>query len=634
MRTYSAPAMATVTESANLTDVVFTRADREPAAIILRRRTGAGEWRDVTAGEFRDDVASLARGIAAAGIEPGDRVGLISRTRYEWTLIDYAIWAAGAVTVPVYETSSAEQVEWILSNSGARAVFAETAAHASTIDGLRTGLADLDLGIWKISELDELRAAGAQVSDEQLTRRRAQRRSADLATIIYTSGTTGRPKGCEITHGNLLADVRSAVAGPLREVFEMAGSSTMLFLPLAHSFARVIQVGCMEAGIILGHWPDASRLIQGLPEFQPTFILAVPRVFEKVYNGAQQQASASRARSRIFAAAVETAIAWSRSADHDTAVGNGTASNGMASDPAADRAAGSGAADNGRIAGGPAGPGLRLRHALFERLVYARLRAAVGGKVRYAVSGGAPLGDRLGHFFRGAGLTVLEGYGLTETSAAATVNGPARNKIGTVGKPLPGVSVRIAEDGEILISGPNVFGGYWRNPDATADVLDADGWLRTGDTGDLDDEGFLRVTGRKKELIVTAGGKNVAPAVLEDRLRAHPLVSHSMVVGDGRPYIACLITIDAEALEHWKQRNGRPATASLADLADDPALVAEIQTAVDDANKAVSRAESIRRFRILRSDFTEQTGHLTPSLKVRRNVVAKDFAAEIAALYS
>jgi long-chain acyl-CoA synthetase len=631
--------MAIVAESANLTDVVFTRADSEPAAIILRRRTCEGAWRDVTAREFRDDVASLARGIAAAGIEPGDRVGLISRTRYEWTLIDYAIWAAGAVTVPVYETSSAEQVEWILSNSGARAVFAETAGHASTIDGFRAGLADLDLGIWKISELDQLRAAGAQVSDAQLTRRRAQRRSADLATIIYTSGTTGRPKGCEITHGNLLADVRSAVAGPLREVFEMAGSSTMLFLPLAHSFARVIQVGCMEAGIILGHWPDASRLIQGLPEFQPTFILAVPRVFEKVYNGAQQQASASRARSRIFAAAVETAIAWSRSADHDAAVGSGTAGSGTAgsgtaSDPAADRAAGSGAADNGRIASGPAGPGLRLRHALFERLVYARLRAAVGGKVRYAVSGGAPLGDRLGHFFRGAGLTVLEGYGLTETSAAATVNGPARNKIGTVGKPLPGVSVRIAEDGEILISGPNVFGGYWRNPDATADVLDADGWLRTGDTGDLDDEGFLRVTGRKKELIVTAGGKNVAPAVLEDRLRAHPLVSHSIVVGDGRPYIACLITIDAEALEHWKQRNGRPATASLADLADDPALVAEIQTAVDDANKAVSRAESIRRFRILRSDFTEQTGHLTPSLKVRRNVVAKDFAAEIAALYS
>ncbi len=638
MRTYSAPAMATVAESANLTDVVFTRADSEPAAIILRRRTGAGEWRDVTAREFRDDVASLARGIAAAGIEPGDRVGLISRTRYEWTLIDYAIWAAGAVTVPVYETSSAEQVEWILSNSGARAVFAETAGHASMVDGFRARLADLDLGIWKISELDELRAGGAQVSEEQLTRRRAQRRSADLATIIYTSGTTGRPKGCEITHGNLLADVRSAVAGPLREVFEMAGCSTMLFLPLAHSFARVIQVGCMEAGVILGHWPDASRLVQGLPEFQPTFILAVPRVFEKVYNGAQQQASASRARSRIFAAAVETAIAWSRSADHDAAA-SGTASGGMAgggtaSDPAADGGAGSGAAGNGRIASGPAGPGLRLRHALFERLVYARLRAAVGGKVRFAVSGGAPLGDRLGHFFRGAGLTVLEGYGLTETSAAATVNGPARNKIGTVGKPLPGVSVRIAEDGEILISGPNVFGGYWRNPDATADVLDADGWLRTGDIGDLDDEGFLRVTGRKKELIVTAGGKNVAPAVLEDRLRAHPLVSHSMVVGDGRPYIACLITIDAEALEHWKQRNGRPATASLADLADDPALVAEIQTAVDDANKAVSRAESIRRFRILRSDFAEQTGHLTPSLKVRRNVVAKDFAAEIAALYS
>ena len=621
MRTYSAPALADVAGSACLTDVVFSRGDREPSAVMLRRRTSAGDWQDVTAGRFRGEVAALARGIIGAGIEPGDRIALMSRTRYEWTLIDYAIWTAGAVTVPVYETSSAEQVEWMLGDSGARAVFAETNAHSATIDGVRSRLPDLDRGIWAMGELDALVAGGQPVSDDELAQRMARRGSADLATILYTSGTTGRPKGCELTHGNLLADVRNAIAGPLRDVFDMAGSSTLLFLPLAHSFARVIQVGCLEAGVVLGHWPDASTLIQGLPEFQPTFLLAVPRVFEKVYNSAQQQAAASRARSMIFGAATETAIAWSKTAGHDADY-RGTAA--------------SGETGNGAPGNGTARPGLRLRlrHALFDRLVYARLRAAVGGKVRYAVSGGAPLGDRLGHFFRGAGLTVLEGYGLTETSAAATVNRPSRNKIGTVGMPLPGVSVRIADDGEIMISGPNVFAGYWHNPDATADVLDSDGWLLTGDLGDLDDEGFLRVTGRKKELIVTAGGKNVAPAVLEDRLRAHPLISQCMVVGDGRPYVACLVTIDTDALGFWNERHGKPATATPADLADDPALVAEIQEAVDDANEAVSRAESIRRFRILGADFTEQAGYLTPSLKVRRNVVVKDFSADIEALYS
>ena len=601
MRAYSAPAVAEVPESASLADVVFTRAGTEPAAVIMRRLTDSGQWQDVAASTFRDEVAALARGIIGAGIEPGDRIALMSRTRYEWTLIDYAIWTAGAVTVPVYETSSAEQVEWMLGDSGARAVFAETSSHAQIIDSARSRLAALDLGIWKIDELDALTASGAAISDDQLAGRRAQRGAADLATIIYTSGTTGRPKGCELTHGSLLADARNAVAGPLSGIFEIPGCSTMLFLPLAHSFARIIEVGCLESGAILGHWPDASTLVQGLAGFRPTFLLAVPRVFEKVYNSAQQQAAASKARSMIFAAAAETAIAWSKSA-------------------------GTGAARPGAQ--------LRLRHALFDRLVYARLRAAVGGKVQYAISGGAPLGDRLGHFFRGAGLPVLEGYGLTETSAASTVNRTQRNKIGTVGMPLPGVSVRIADDGEILISGPNIFAGYRHNPEATAEVLDAGGWLHTGDIGELDDEGFLRVTGRKKELIVTAGGKNVAPAVLEDRIRAHPLVSQAMVVGDGRPFIACLVTLDPDALGFWKERHGRPASASAADLAGDPELIAEIQEAVDDANKAVSRAESIRRFAILGTDFTEQTGHLTPSLKVRRSVVAKDFSADIEALYN
>jgi long-chain acyl-CoA synthetase len=597
VRDYSIPALAQIADTASLADVVFSRAASQPQAVALRRRSGDGSWHDVTAAVFRDEVAALAKGLVAAGVEPGERIGLMSRTRYEWTLIDYAIWAAGAVTVPVYETSSAEQVEWILSDSGARAVFAETAAHAALIGDVRSRLADLR-EVWEIDGLDEITAGGTQVTDEQLAGQRAARTADDVATIIYTSGTTGRPKGCELSHRNLLADVRNAVAGALPEVFEIDGGATLLFLPLAHSFARIIQVGCLESGAILGHWPDASTLAEGLPEFRPTFLLAVPRVFEKVFNSAQQQAAASGAKRRIFQAAVDAAVAWSQSLD----------------------------------SGGP-GPGVRLRHGLYDRLVYAKLRAAVGGRVQYAVSGGAPLGERLGHFFRGVGLTVLEGYGLTETSAAAVVNKPTRNKIGTVGLPLPGVSLRIEEDGEILIKGPNVFAGYWQNKAATAETLDDGGWLHTGDLGELDDEGFLRVTGRKKELIVTAGGKNVAPAVLEDRLRAHPLVSQCLVVGDGRPFIACLVTLDAEALEPWKKQHGKPAGATAADLADDPDLVAEIQGAVDDANLAVSRAESIRRFKVLDTDFTEENGYLTPSLKVRRGIVVKDFAAAIEALY-
>ena len=608
MREYSIPALVDVPATASLADVVFTRAASQPHSVIMRRldggRPGApGEldgpsgWRDVTAGQFRDEVTALAKGLIAAGVSPGDRVALMSRTRYEWTLVDYAIWTAGAVTVPIYETSSAEQVEWILSDSGASAAFAETQAHADAIR--EAGVAAVK-NVWLIEGPDGTVAGpdGASVTDEQLEQHRTARKAADLATIIYTSGTTGRPKGCQITHGNLLSDVRNAVEGSLVEVFEIAGSSTLLFLPLAHSFARIIQVGCLESGAILGHWPDARTVAKALPEFRPTFLLAVPRVFEKVYNTAVQQASASKAKSRIFDAAAATAVAWSQAASSD---------------------------------GAAPGQALRLRHALFDRLVYAKLRAAVGGKVAYAVSGGAPLGERLGHFFRGAGITILEGYGLTETSAAATVNRPSRNKIGTVGPPLPGVAIKIADDGEILLRGPNIFPGYWHNDAATAEVLDPEGWFGTGDVGGLDEEGFLQVTGRKKELIVTAGGKNVAPAVLEDRLRASPLISQCVVVGDGRPYIACLITLDEEGLEFWRKQHGLAADA---DVTDNPELTADIQAAVDEANKAVSRAESIRRFRVLPSDFTEENGYLTPSLKVRRNLVIKDFAADIETLYN
>ena len=604
MREFSIPALAEIPATATLTDIVFDRADRSPGAVVMRRREGEHAWVDVTAAQFRDEVRALAKGIMAAGIQPGDRVGLMSRTSYLWTLIDYAIWAAGAVTVPVYETSSAEQVEWILSDSGCRAVFAETDAHAATITSVKSNLPALE-NIWLMDSIGVVTAAGADAGDDDLEARMAGRGAGDLATIIYTSGTTGRPKGCELTHRNLLSGGRNAVQGALHELFEMEGSSTLLFLPLAHSFARIIQVACIEGGAVLQHWEDSSTLALALPETSPLFLLAVPRVFEKVFNSAQQQAAVSGAKSRIFRAAADTAIAHSR----------------------AQGAPGGGQRDG-------AGRALKMRHALFDRLVYSKLRAAVGGNVKYAVSGGAPLGERLGHFFRGAGITVLEGYGLTETSAAAMVNRPSRNKIGTVGLPIPGTTVRIADDGEILIGGPIVFRGYWRNEQATAEALDSDGWLHTGDIGSVDDEGFLSVTGRKKELIVTAGGKNVAPAVLEDRLRAHPLVSQCMVVGDNQPFVACLITLDTEALDFWKQQHGKPADATAADLAEDPDLIAELQTAVDDANKAVSRAESIRKFRILSTDFTEASGHLTPSLKVKRSIVAKDYAREIEVLYT
>ncbi len=619
LREFGIPALVEVPAAATLTDVVFGSAGgatSDQDRVMLRRQDAAGSWSDVTAAQFAGEVRALAKGLMTAGVGAGDRVGLMSRTSYAWTVADYAIWTIGAVTVPVYETSSAEQVEWILANSGAVAVFAETAAHADTIASVRSSLPGLK-DLWPMEEsIAELSSAvspgesgsgpaGTPVTDEQLAERMSARSADDLATIIYTSGTTGRPKGCELTHRNLLSGARNAVEGALVDLFELSGSSTLLFLPLAHSFARIIEVGCLESGAILTHWPDASTVAKGLPETSPSFLLAVPRVFEKVFNSAQQQASASPAKKKIFAAATDTAIAFSR------------ASAGSESDSPS----------------GP-GPGLRVRHALFDRLVYGKLRAAVGGRVQFAISGGAPLGDRLGHFFRGVGITVLEGYGLTETSAAATVNRPSRNKIGTVGQPLPGVKVRIADDGEILIAGPIVFRGYWRNPEATAEVLDADGWLHTGDIGALDETGYLSVTGRKKELIVTAGGKNVAPAVLEDRLRAHPLISQTMVVGDNRPFIACLITLDPEALDHWKSSHGKPADATPADLAADPDLLAELQAAVDDANKAVSRAESIRKFTVLASDFTEASGHLTPSLKVKRAVVAKDYAAEIEALYS
>jgi long-chain acyl-CoA synthetase len=606
VREFSIPALAEIPATANLTTTVFRRADEHPQAVIMRRPGPdgmAGAWTDVTARQFRDEVVALAKGIVAAGIGAGDRVALMSHTRYEWTLIDYAIWTAGAITVPVYETSSGEQAEWIISDSGARACFVETAGFEQVIDGFRERVPAVE-HVWRIApgsetSLAELIEAGASVGDDVLAERAAAARASDLATVIYTSGTTGRPKGCELTHQNLLAAVRNAFLGPLTVVTEMEDTGTVLFLPLAHVFARVIQVGCIEAGIALGHCGDIKALLPALGSFRPTFILAVPRVFEKVYNSAEQKAASER-KGAIFGRAARIAIAYSQALDSP----------------------------------GRPGFGLRAQHMLFDRLVYAKLRAALGGRAEYAISGGAALTERLCHFFRGIGVTVLQGYGLTETSAAATLNRPDRNKIGTVGQPLPGVGIKIDEDGEILISGALVFPGYWHNEAATRETSAGDGWFRSGDIGELDEEGFLTITGRKKELIVTAGGKNVAPAVLEDRLRSHALISQTMVVGDGRPYVAALITVDAQALEPWKESQGKPAEATIASLRDDPDLVGAIQGAVDEANQAVSRAESIRRFRILPVDFTQESGQLSVKMGIRRSVLYKDFADDIEALYS
>ena len=577
----------------NLTDDVVVNGREFASAVVMRRRVEA-TWEDITASAFLTEVSDVAKGLLASGIEAGDRVGLISSTRYEWTLVDYAIWFAGAVTVPVYETSSTEQIEWILRDSGARAVVAEGPDHVEAIATVRGRLPQLE-HVWSLTDsaVDLLSDHGAQVADEELEARRTTATPLDLATVIYTSGTTGRPKGCMVTHGNLMFEVSVAVDA-LDELFS-PDASTLLFLPLAHVFARVIEVACVRKRVTLGHSAAIKQLVEDLQEYEPTFVLAVPRVFEKLFNTASQRATAD-GRGKLFNRAAETAIAYSRGLDR------------------------------GR-------PSLlvRARHAVFNRLVYRKLRAVLGGRCTHAISGGAPLGERLGHFYRGIGLAVLEGYGLTETTAAVTVNTSQLLKIGTVGRPLPGTSVRVADDGELLFAGGQVFAGYWENEPATAEALERNGWFHTGDVGEIDDEGFVRITGRKKEILVTAGGKNVAPAVLEDRVRAHALVSQCLVVGDGQPFIAALITLDVDALPAWAGAHHK--SGVLADLVTDPDLVAELQKAVDDANAAVSKAEAIRKFTILSRDWTEEGGQLTPSLKLKRSVVMREARDDVAALY-
>ena len=597
VRQYSVPARFSVGEHDNIAAAVFEHERDDPSFVIYQRQID-GVWTDVTCAEAANQIRSAALGLISLGVQPGDRVSIFSATCYEWAILDLAILSVGAVTVPIYETSSAEQVRWVLQNSEAVLAFAETDAHAAMVTEL-TGELPALRRVLHINgsgpkALDQLVEAGASVDPAELTARLEALRSEDPATLIYTSGTTGRPKGCQLTHANLLYETRGTQECLPTLLTE--GQRLLVFLPLAHVLARALTISAFASKVTVGFTSDIKNLLPMLAVFEPTVVVSVPRVFEKVYNTAEQNA-ANDGKGWIFKIAAETAVEWSQARDRR-------------------------------------GPGLLLRakHALFDRLVYHKLRAALGGACHASVSGGAPLGARLGHFYRGVGLTIYEGYGLTETSAAITVNQVDGLKIGTVGKLVPGNGLRIADDGELLVRGGVVFSGYWRNEQATDEAF-TDSWFRTGDLGAVDEDGFLTITGRKKEIIVTAGGKNVAPAVLEDQLRSHPLISQAMVVGDAKPFIGALITIDPEAFDGWKQRNSKAAGASVADLVTDPDLVAEVDAAVKQANLSVSNAESIRKFRILPVDFTVDTGELTPTMKVKRNVVSEKFASDIEAIY-
>ena len=594
MNEITIPAIIPAAVAGNLTNLISERAHFEPERVLVSRPMG-DRWQAVTAKEYEEEIKAVAKGFIAAGVNFGDRVAIMAKTRYEWTVLDFAIWYAGGVPVPIYETSSAEQVDWILTDSGAVAIVVETPALAELVQPVMPATCK---NIWNITynALATLTHEGKGVSDDEITKRREKLKPETLATLIYTSGTTGKPKGVQLTHGNFLSECGNVVNGA-SDLFLKPGGSTLLFLPVAHVFGRMVQIGSITAGLHLAHCSDLTKLPADLASFKPTFVLAVPRIFEKIYNGAEAKADAA-GKGKIFHKAAEVAIAYSK------------------------------ALDTKKIS-----PLLKLQHGLFDKLVYSKIRAGLGGRVEAAISGGAPLGERLGHFYRGAGVRVLEGYGLTETTAGATLNLTAAHRVGSVGKPIPGTTIKIAEDGEVLIKGPIVMQGYWQNDAANKEVFDSNGYFKSGDLGKIDEEGYLSIVGRKKELIVTAGGKNVAPAVLEDRLRSHPLVSQCMVVGDNKPFIAALITLDPDAIKPWAVANKKEGL-SIAELAKDPTLQAVIQTAVDETNKAVSRAESIRKFIILPVDFTIAGGHLTAKLSVKRHVVSQQFAREIDELFA
>ena len=596
MQSYDVPPIVVSDPTENITDLLANRVKLTPNLNLFAIETKPGVWLDLTAKQFEDKVIAVAKGLVASGIQPGQSVAIMSRTRFEWALIDFALWYAGAVPVPIYESSAPSQIEWILSDADCVALFVENDEHQSRFEEIKNS-APLCRQVWNIEggAVEQLEKVGKETSDATIEARRKSSGLFDLATIIYTSGTTGKPKGCELLHRGFVELSKNATI----EISDVVNPShsTLLFLPLAHVFARFISVLCVHGGVKVGHQPDSKNVAPAMQSFKPHFLLAVPRVFEKVYNSAEQKAEAG-GKGKIFRKAAHTAIAYSRALD---------------------------------TAAGPS-LGLKIQHALFDRLVYKKLRAAMGGRVKYAVSGGGPLGERLGHFYRSIGLTVLEGYGLTETTAPVSIGRPNNLRIGKVGLMLPGTGIKIASDGEILLRGNNILRGYWRNPEATAAAFDGE-WFKSGDIGEIDDDGFISITGRKKELIVTAGGKNVAPATLEDPLRANPLVGQAIVIGDQKPFVAALISLDAEMLPIWLGNNGLDKGLTLAQAAKEPKVLAEIQAAVDRVNKHFSRAESIRKFTVIGQDLSEESGHLTPSLKIKREVVLRDFAPAVEEIY-
>ncbi len=597
MKVFEVPPMVVSDLKTNITDLLIARVNKDPKLPLMAKQTQPNVWTDVSAADYLEEVKALAKGFIAAGIEPGQRVGLMSKTRYEWALCDFALWFAGAVSVPIYESSAPSQIEWILSDSGASACIFENADLEKLFQTVKKSLPDVKK-TWLIegSHLSDLVASGTEITNEVLEARRTSANLDSLATIIYTSGTTGKPKGCELLHRGFVDLCKNAEA-VLPDVV-CPGGSTLLFLPMAHVFARFVSVLCASGGVKVGHQPDAKNVAPAMQSFHPTFLLAVPRVFEKVYNSAEQRAE-SGGKGKIFRAAAETAIAWSTALDS------------------------------------PKGPsfGLNLKHKVFDALVYKKLRAAMGGQVKYAISGGGPLGARLGHFYRAIGLIVLEGYGLTETTAPVTIGRPNNVKIGKVGFALPGCAVKIADDGEIWLKGSNTLKGYWKNSAATKSTFEGE-WFKSGDIGTLDEDGFLSITGRKKELIITAGGKNVAPAQLEDPLRANPLISQAVVIGDAKPFVSALVSIDEEMLPLWLENNGIKEPMSLDQARENPLVLAEISRAIENVNKDFSSAESIRKFTVLPEDLTEKSGHLTPSLKIKRSVVTEDYSHLIDDIYA
>ena len=596
MKLAETPAVVPEQPQDNASDLLARRVQETPDRPLFALPNG-DEWTELTAAEFEKRVIALAKGLAASGINPGDKIGFICRTRYEWSLVDFAIWYAGAVMVPVYETSSPSQIHWIMENSGAESIIIESLEHFDRFDEVHPELPAVKT-VWQMhtGDLDKLVQAGVDIPDEEIERRRNLAVGSDIATLIYTSGSTGRPRGVVLTHSNFTELSRNAAFG-LSEVVREPGASTLLFVTLAHVFARFISVLAVHSGVKVGHQPDTSKLVPSMGTFKPTFLLAVPRVFEKVYNSAEQKAEGG-GKGKIFRWAAKVAV------DHSKAVQEGSVPF-----------------------------GLQMKFKVAESLVLNKLKVALGGRVKYAVSGSAPLGLYLGHFYHSLGIKILEGYGLTETTAPVSVNLPSNFKIGTVGPPLPGHTVKIADDGELLVKGVDVFKEYWQDPEETKKAFTEDGFFMTGDLAKLDEEGYITITGRKKEILVTAGGKNVSPAALEDPIRANPLISQVVVIGDQRPFIAALITLDQEMLPVWLNNNGEDASMPLTEAVKHPKILEEVQRAVDLGNSRVSRAESIRKFVILPLDFTEANGHLTPKMSIKRANILRDFSHEVEGIY-